>query len=387
MRLAPVRRLDDGVLAAVELQLRGARGGSLGSAQDLRRAVRMVDQKRDFDLLKAECTSDPLVDHVHRRIPVITTFDTPHVDESVDLLAPDRLIRVLASVPARAFTAAPHATIATIARAREQGTTICLEIGEDHDHSLALLSIVEPDVIITAPQLLRTPASAAAAKVVHSIAAHVERSHAVVIAEGVHDERARAVAETIGATYGIGDLYPALSVPDLLAEPVAPMPPTPVWTAPDVGTTTPFALATRNGIARRGTKHLLIEMSKTLEAQATSLGSPMVAVGTFQHARHFTVATAARWQAMGDEIGFAGVYGAGISVFRDGNVHRAPLDPDDPLVHEWTVAIVGPHFSALIAARDRHDNGPDLERTFDFVQTFDRTTVTQAIRSVLQRFP
>nr|WP_193559650.1 DICT sensory domain-containing protein [Tsukamurella asaccharolytica] len=89
---------------------------------------------------------------------------------------------------------------------------------------------------------------------------------------------------------------------------------------------------------------------------------------------------------LADKIGFAGVYGAGISAFSDGNVHRAPLDPDDPLVDEWTVAIVGPHLCALIAARDCHDNGPDLERTFDFVQTFERTTVTQAIRSVLHRF-
>lgn len=112
----------------------------------------------------------------------------------------------------------------------------------------------------------------------------------------------------------------------------------------------------------------------------------MNVVGTFQHAQHFTPATSRRWHALADATGYAGVYGVGLSVILDGNVQHAPLDPDDDLVNEWTVATLGPHFAALIAARDLHDNGPDLQRTFDFVQSFDRVTVTQAIVSILRRF-
>ena len=44
------------------------------------------------------------------------------------------------------------------------------------------------------------------------------------------------------------------------------------------------------------------------------------------------------------------------------------------------------HFAALLSARDQHDAGPDLERTFEFVQTYDRMTVTQAVHSILARF-
>ena len=99
-----------------------------------------------------------------------------------------------------------------------------------------------------------------------------------------------------------------------------------------------------------------------------------------------TPAAAERWRAVADMVGLAGVYGVGLNNVLDGNFQHAPLDPDDPLVEEWNVVVLGPHFAAILSARDRHDNGPDLERTFDFVQSYDRLTVTQTARSILSRF-
>lgn len=380
--LAPVRRLADGALAAVELQLR-AGDGALRSAHDLRRVARLMDEKADLDAIKSECIADPELRDLIGEIPLIAAFDALHLHDAG--LAPAPRTRILASVSARLFGSAPHRTLAVLAAARERGDTLCVEIGDEED-ALAFISLVEPDVVIVTPTLLHAPASADTARVIHALAAHVERSHCVVVAEGVDDAAARAVAETIGATYGIGALYPELPSAELLAEPLVALPGAPVWTTPDGDASTPFTLASRDTPPRRGTKRLLVEMSKALEAQATGLGSPMVAIGTFQHVRHFSAATAARWGALSEAVGFAGVYGADIAAVTEGNVHRAPLSSADPLVDEWTVALLGPHFSALIAAKDLHDNGPDLERTFDFVQTFDRSTVIQAVRSVLHRF-
>ncbi|XGU19449.1 DICT sensory domain-containing protein [Rhodococcus sp. 3Y1] len=131
----------------------------------------------------------------------------------------------------------------------------------------------------------------------------------------------------------------------------------------------------------------MIQLSKSLEAQAATSGSSMLVLGTFQQAEHFTASTTARWRHLADTVGFAGVYGVGLSVMLDGKVQHAPLDPGDDLVNEWTVVTLGPHHAAMLSARDLHDNGPDLERTFDFVQTYDRTTVTQAAHSILRRYP
>ncbi len=82
----------------------------------------------------------------------------------------------------------------------------------------------------------------------------------------------------------------------------------------------------------------------------------------------------------------AGVYGVGVRPMTDGAVVHAALDPDDDLADEWNVAVLAPHFSALLAAPRPHDDGDDLDRTFDFVQTYDRATVTRAIHAILDRF-
>ncbi|GAA1013492.1 hypothetical protein GCM10009551_100160 [Nocardiopsis tropica] len=386
MTFAPVRRLSDGALAAVELQLHGTAGSALESAHEARRAMRLLEQKDRLDTAKAQSAADPSATALARAVPLIGALDAFALDDVLAAHPVDAGQRVVVSVSSRLFIDSPHETMAAISSARDKGFTICLEVGGDDEHALAFLALIEPDLVLTAPDLLRTPLAAEAASTAHALAAHTERSHAVIIAEGVDDEATRAVAETIGADYGIGALYPPQPAEELVAEQLVALPPHPVWASPDSGPTTPYALATRDNSARRGTKRVLVEMSKALEAQAGAIGASMIAVGTFQHRRHFTERTSARWQALSEAIGFAGIYGAEITPIREGNIHRAPLNPGDPLVDEWTVAILGPHFSALIAAKDLHDNGPDLERTFDFIQTFDRLTVVQAVRSVLSRF-
>jgi DICT domain-containing protein len=109
-------------------------------------------------------------------------------------------------------------------------------------------------------------------------------------------------------------------------------------------------------------------------------------LGTFQQADYFTPTTARRWRAVADRVGFAGVYGVGLSQMLDGNVQHAPLDAADDLVQEWTVVVLGPHAAALLSARDRGEVVPDLERTFDVVQSYDRDLTTRAAHAILARF-
>lgn len=58
---------------------------------------------------------------------------------------------------------------------------------------------------------------------------------------------------------------------------------------------------------------------------------------------------------------------------------------DDPLVDEWAVAVVGPHFAAALAAVDLHDDGPDADRRFDYVVTYDRDRVLAVATSLMAR--
>ena len=49
------------------------------------------------------------------------------------------------------------------------------------------------------------------------------------------------------------------------------------------------------------------------------------------------------------------------------------------------MAVLGPHFAAALVAIDLGDDGPDLEREFDFTLTYDRDLVIEATNSLMVR--
>ncbi|MGZ8177792.1 EAL domain-containing protein [Williamsia sp. SKLECPSW1] len=383
MQFAPVRRLSDGALAAAELRLRGTQHTRIGRTEDLLRAAALMSQHvaglgRSGGTVTAVDVADAIPLLVSIDMDITSSFtddDLNPISKVVVCVSPDDVI------------AHPHRCLATIADARMHGRLICVDDMGSTENALAMLPLIEPDIIITPPELLDRMTEPEMADLANALQAYVERSHAVIVAEGVDSEDRRERALTVGATYGAGALYPAVADPvGFLHEVVVPLPETPVWNTPRTELQTPYAIASQGVRPRRGTKQLLIEMSKSLEAQAAGVGHSMIVIGTFQHKRHFTTETSKRWHLLSEATGFAGVYGVGLADRIEGKIQHAPLEPEDDLVNEWTVAVLGPHYSALLSARDLHDNGPDLDRTFDFVQSFDRVTVTQAVNSILSRF-
>ncbi len=56
-----------------------------------------------------------------------------------------------------------------------------------------------------------------------------------------------------------------------------------------------------------------------------------------------------------------------------------------PVLGEWDIAVVGPHFAAALVARDLLDDGQDAGRTFDYVLTYDREIVLDVAGSPMAR--
>ncbi len=385
MQFAPVCRLEDGALAGAELQLLGPAGTSVGTAAALRRAARMMEQQGSIDRRKRDFAGSDTARSIAKVLPLLVSVDLDLVDD-IDQAVVDSLEQHVTVVLPEMLERSPQNVLGRVNKARAAGRVICVDGLASSRQAATLLSLVEPDIIMTSAELLRREPDSDAAQLAHIIAAHTERTHAVVIADGVDTEQQRRTAQTLGAAFGIGRLYPPVADPSRLAtKAIVPLPDLPVWSTPQSGFDTPFAIASQSTTPRRGTKRLLIEMSKELERQATNGGAGVV-LGTFQHAHNFTSTTATRWREMSEITGLAGVYGVGLVDVRDGNVHRAPLSPDDDLVNEWNVVVLGPHFAGLLSARDQHSGAADLERTFDFVLTYDRLAVTQAVHSILSRF-
>lgn len=80
-----------------------------------------------------------------------------------------------------------------------------------------------------------------------------------------------------------------------------------------------------------------------------------------------------------------GAFGVEMGRDPEAGVRGAAVADDDPLVDEWDVAVVAPHFAALLAARDLGDDGPDLDRRFEFAVTYDRDLVIEAASSLMAR--
>ena len=66
-------------------------------------------------------------------------------------------------------------------------------------------------------------------------------------------------------------------------------------------------------------------------------------------------------------------------------VRAVDLAAGDPLLAEWNVIVVGPHFAGALLARDLGDGGDDRQRRFDYLITHDRELVIRAARAMLRR--
>src|SRR6185369_5085653 len=108
-------------------------------------------------------------------------------------------LRVVTEFPERALTGDPGRLLAAVASCRSAGGGVALDdVGAD-PRSLAMLTLVHPDVVKLGPQLVREPAGDRAAHLVNAAIAYAERSGATLLAEGIETEAHLATARSAGA--------------------------------------------------------------------------------------------------------------------------------------------------------------------------------------------
>ncbi|MCW4356027.1 EAL domain-containing protein [Hoyosella sp. YIM 151337] len=315
-------------------------------------------------------------------MPVLVSVDlesptVPGISESV--------LHVI-TITHHAFAEQPAYALRAAIEARDAGRLIALDSVGSAPQSIALLPLIEPDIVIFSPELIARRADADVSRTVHSVASCAERHGTVLIADGVDSELHRRRALATGATHGMGKLYePATSLAEITTEHVAPLPIPPAAPTRAVGET-PFTIVSGLRAPVRSAKRLLIEMSIGLETLASGLGRDAICVGTFQYAENFTERTAARWRNLARHVTYAGVYGVGMSLTAIDGVHHAPLDTSDPLTSEWNVIVLSPHFSCVLSALDLRRGTADQDREFDYVVSYDSDVVKRSARAVLRHF-
>jgi EAL domain-containing protein (putative c-di-GMP-specific phosphodiesterase class I) len=354
-----------------------ARARALGRLAELDAACR----RQAFRAARETGRLDPLTLFVNIEPEVLDR--SPLDDLLTGAQAAPGALRVVFEITERAIAARPAELLRTVEAIRARGWAVALDdVGTD-PASLAFMSLLRPEVVKLDLRLIQQRPTRDAAEIMHAVNAYAERSGALLLAEGIETEQHVRTARAFGARFGQGWHFGRPSEgPGVRAGTAAALPSRVLHEAV---APSPFACLPSGTTRRRAGKRLLIELSKHLEEQACAHGRTAILAATFQQADFFTPRTAARYARLVEQTAFVCAIGEDLPVEPIPGVRGAHLDPADPVRGEWDVIVVTPHFAAALLARDLGDEGPDLERTFEYALTYDRTTVTRAACALLER--
>lgn len=291
-------------------------------------------------------------------------------------------LRMMLELTERSLAAHPAELLGTVDWARAHGWGIALDDVGSAPESLALLPFLAPDVIKLDISLVTRRPNADQAAIMTAVMAHSERTGAVVLAEGVETSAHLDQALALGATLGQGWMF---GRPGPLTRSAPPRHEIRFASASGAASSTPFALVSGGGRLRVGRKGLLLDLCRHIESEGLHVWPAPIVLAAFQTMDRFTPATANRFAALAVRCPLVAALGVDLSAESAPGVLGNSLSEADPLAEEWTVTVIGSHYSAALIARDMGDDGPDDERRFQFVVTHDRDLVLGAARSLMAR--
>jgi EAL domain-containing protein (putative c-di-GMP-specific phosphodiesterase class I) len=372
----PVVELATGAVVGWEALARGPRGSALERPDRLFAAARAAGRLEELDWLCQRTALRAALAAGVRAPCVLFLNIEPDTSGFLPLELRDLYARasaqmtVCVEVTERALTTRPGALLGHVADMRAMGVAVALDdVGTDAD-TLAMMSLLAPEVIKLDLALVQSSPDAAVAEVVHAVAAQAERTGATVLVEGVETLAQAQTGAALGATLAQGWLYgrretridlPAL--PAGAAEPLV-LP----GRHADPRDSAPFALVAEASTPRPATEPLLLAMTAHLEDEARRLGRTALLVAAFDDERRACPQLRGRYADLGRDLAFCGMVGR-----------------RDLVGQEWTVAVVGPHFAAALVAHERRDAPPGAAPAYDYVLTSDRARATAVAAALTAR--
>src|SRR3954466_5479787 len=182
-------------------------------------------------------------------------------------------LRVIIEVSERTLAASPAEVAAAMGRARRGGWGLAVDDVGTAPEALALLSVVEPDVIKVDLAALSRRDERHVALVVNTVLAEAERTDAVILAEGIESKRHLALARAIGAELGQGFLFgkpgPLPPRVDAVPRPIQFMQPSPAGLSP-------FAVVSAESRPRSASEATLESLRRNVELGAAACAGPVL---------------------------------------------------------------------------------------------------------------
>jgi EAL domain-containing protein (putative c-di-GMP-specific phosphodiesterase class I) len=374
----PIVDLSSGAVVGYEALMRnGPEDGDLHGAEALLEAARREDSTVALDLATRDAALRIAAEHgLDAPFSLFLNAD-PETLDGGSPEPPAAPFTLLVEVTEPALIAHPEAMLRALTRLRSAGWGIALDDVGGDSRSLALMSILYPDVIKLDLRLLAGRTRPDVARVVTAVAAEAERRHATVLAEGIDSEEQLAKALAFGATLGQGYL---LGAPDALPETLPPAGRAlrlPGGSGDPFGAT-PWERVTNWRRPRRGTRALAIHAADVIVDQAAELGENAMVLAALSD-EALGPAADARYGRLQDRIAFVGVLNAG-ATFDGTNVRGGTLAPDDPLRGSGTLVALAPDFAACYVVRELP--GDD---EWEFAVTYDRDTVIECALPLMAR--
>jgi EAL domain-containing protein (putative c-di-GMP-specific phosphodiesterase class I) len=389
MRLGPVDELDlrpafqpivdlrDFAVVGYEALMRsGPAGGELHGAGAMLAAARREDSMLALDLAaRRAALAAAEVAGLDAPFALFVNADPATLDAG----APDRpatRLTLIVEVTEQAVIARPQPMLRALTRLRAAGWGIALDdVGAD-SRSLALMSMLYPDVIKLDLGLLGKRSPEDRARIVTAVGAEAERRHAVVLAEGIGSQQQLELARACGATLGQGFL---LGAPESLPDPLPPagrslrLP----GGGGDPFGATPWERVTNWHRPFRGSRSQAAAAAKLIVDHAAELGGTAVVLASLADESH-GANSVARYGWLPNRLAIVGVLNAG-DAFAGTGVHGGRLAPDDPLRDSGTLVALTPDFGVCFVTREL---GPD---DWEFALTYDRETVVECALPLLAR--
>ena len=208
-----------------------------------------------------------------------------------------------------------------LTRLRSAGWGIALDDVGGDSRSLALMSILYPDVIKLDLRLLAERAPQDVARIVTAVGGEAERRHATVLAEGIDSDELLDTARAYGATLGQGYLLgppeplPAAAPRRRAARCGCRAP------AADPFGPTPWERVTNWRRPTRGPRELALRAARMLVDQAAQIGETAMVLISLADDRHGH-GSVERYGWLPDRVAFVGVLNAGRAYEGDGRARR-----------------------------------------------------------------
>lgn len=250
--------------------------------------------------------------------------------------------------------------------------------------SLAVLPMVQPDVVKLDRCLLEPGDPDGVTQVVTAVHAYAEVHGASVLAEGIETEMQEHIARAFGAEFGQGFRY---------GRP-GPLPaslPVPVHVVPirqqvsPVNDETAFDSLSTQHTVRHAVESEVAYIGAWLERQARTPGQPGFALASFEDVDWAVTRERRTVRRVFDDDDLMLITCGDAVTTVDPEPRRTKVRAANPVAGEWVFILLRPHFAAAFAARNGTGRAVGGDRGFEYVLTHDRETVITAARGLLQR--